>query len=572
VIRRVQSSGHEDSWVPARRDAPSFLAQSGTLTGLTDLRPGLVLDLNPEATAKIDGANDGRDWRYDAGAPELGGNVRWGVTPNLTLNGTINPDFSHVEADAGQFQFDPRSAVFFAEKRPFFLDNIEQFSTPNNLIYTRRIVDPLFAVKLTGKLAGMAVAALSAVDSRASGGGDRPIFNILRVQRDLGAQSRAAIVYTDRVAGDDSNRVLGGDARLVFGDLSLLLQGAVSRTNSGGDVKHAPLWQAALTRNGRYFGLRYSLRGIDPDFRAASGFVNRAGIAQAIFTNQLSLYGKPKALLEKWTGDVTLDGIWQYRNFTSRGPIQDKKLHLNNNFILKRGWRVGASLLIETFGYDEELYADYVLVREDAAGAVHYLPFTGVPSLPNVDYVITLDTPRVGGVSFNLFSLWGKDENFHEWSSANIAYLQTSAEWRPTERLRVDAGYQLQTFNRRTDGTNVARRRIPRLKVEYQVTRAIFLRVVGEYDAREQDALRDDSRTELPIAIRDPITGQYVRALARSDNLFRVDWLFSYQPNPGTVIFAGYGSTLTEPSSLRLRDLTRTSDGFFLKVSYLFRL
>src|SRR5205085_91169 len=117
-----------------------FLGQSGTLEGLTDLRPGLVLDLNPVVTAKADGAGSNGAWSYDAHRPELGANVRWGVTPNLMLAGTLNPDFSQVEADAGQVAFDPRTALFYPEKRPFFLEGAELFSAPNNLIYTRRVV------------------------------------------------------------------------------------------------------------------------------------------------------------------------------------------------------------------------------------------------------------------------------------------------------------------------------------------------------------------------------------------------------------------------------------------------
>jgi hypothetical protein len=96
--------------------------------------------------------------------------------------------------------------------------------------------------------------------------------------------------------------------------------------------------------------------------------------------------------------------------------------------------------------------------------------------------------------------------------------------------------------------------------------------VVGEYDASRQDALRDDGRTKLPIVIRDPAAGTYLPAVRSEHNRFRVDWLFSYQPTPGTVVFAGYGSTLTEPEGLRFRALRRDRDGFFLKVSYLFRM
>src|SRR5918993_404281 len=129
VMRVVPQQGVEDSWAPAKRDAASFLAQSGRLKNLTDLRRDLVLDLNPIATARLDGEDTASGWSYDASRPEFGMNLRWGITPNLTMNGTVNPDFSQVESDAGQFSFDPRQALFFPEKRPFFLDGIEQFAT-----------------------------------------------------------------------------------------------------------------------------------------------------------------------------------------------------------------------------------------------------------------------------------------------------------------------------------------------------------------------------------------------------------------------------------------------------------
>ncbi|MDQ3518441.1 MAG: carbohydrate binding family 9 domain-containing protein, partial [Gemmatimonadota bacterium] len=239
ILRRVQHSGYEDSWAPAKRAAASFLAQAGTLDGLTDLRRGLVLDVNPVITSKVSGEPAVAGWHYDADRPEAGANVRWGVTDNVTLNGTINPDFSQVESDAGQVAFDPRQALFFSEKRPFFLDGIEQFSTPNSLIYTRRVQQPIGAVKLTGKVSGTDIAFLSAVDEQITSltGEDNPVFNILRIQRDLGSQSRLGIAYTDRIDGENYNRVANADARIVFGKIySTQLQLAGSTTRRG-DVK-----------------------------------------------------------------------------------------------------------------------------------------------------------------------------------------------------------------------------------------------------------------------------------------------------------------------------------------------
>ena len=198
--------------------------------------------------------------------------------------------------------------------------------------------------------------------------------------------------------------------------------------------------------------------------------------------------------------------------------------------------------------------------------------FVGTPRLPNLDYVFSATTPQRAGVEFDAMVVWGKDENFYEWSPADIIFLNLGAAWKPTDQLRVDARYQLQSFRRRTDDSIVGIRRIPRLKAEYQISRPIFVRVVGEYNSDWQDDLRDDSRTNLPIYIRNA-SGGYDRAAKTYVKSFRADWLFSYQPTPGTVLFAGYGNTLADvDDNPRTSRLKRTVDGFFLKVSYLFRM
>jgi hypothetical protein len=121
------------------------------------------------------------------------------------------------------------------------------------------------------------------------------------------------------------------------------------------------------------------------------------------------------------------------------------------------------------------------------------------------------------------------------------------------------------------DRSLVSERQVPRLKLEYQLSRPIFIRLVGEYDAQRRDDLRDDNTTDLPILIRQS-DGSYARAAAFERGRFRGDFLFSFQPSPGTVFFAGYGSTLAAEDRAGLNDLRRTSDGFFLKFSYLFRM
>ena len=569
VVRKIQHSGNEDSWVPAKRANASFLAQSGTLDGLTGLNRGLVLDVNPAVTQKITGAPGRSQWKYVHAAPQLGGSVKWGISNALTLNGTVHPDFAEVESDAGQFVFDPRQALFFPEKRPFFLEGLDQFNTPHNLIYTRRIVSPDVALKLTGKVAGTSIGLLSALDSRtlSPSGHDRTVYNVIRAQRDVGGQSRLGIAYTDYARGADYNRVANVDGRWVFGQVySASLQAAESFDKTSSVTRNAPLWEGILASSGKRFGFRYVLTGIADGFRARSGFISRPGIVHAGVDHHATWFGERGSRVETVTGDVLLDDTWQYSHFVRRGDAQDKKFHLSGSMGLRGGWNIGVGVYLETFGFDRALYSTYRIL----APTGDTLPFVGRPRITNHDYVFSVATPQWAKFSANALYIGGQDENFFEWAQANIDFLLVTMSVRPSDRARIDATFSYQDYWRRTDHTLVGRNVIPRAKFEYQITRAIFMRLVGEYDLSENDDLRDDTRTFYPLTIR----GQLATA-SRSRSLHG-DYLFSYQPTPGTVLFLGYGSRADgnpEASErFKWQPLSRTSDYFFIKCSYLLRM
>jgi len=141
---------------------------------------------------------------------------------------------------------------------------------------------------------------------------------------------------------------------------------------------------------------------------------------------------------------------------------------------------------------------------------------------------------------------------------------------RATERARIDGTFQYQDYWRRTDHSLVGRNIIPRVKLEYQITRAIFMRLVGEYDLSEHDDLRDETRTFYPLII-----GGQLATAVRARGLHG-DYLFSYQPTPGTVLFLGYGSQADGNPDATQRfnwqPLRRTSDYLFVKYSYLLRM
>src|SRR5437762_11835209 len=429
IVSQVKHSGVEDSWFPARRANATFVGQAGNLVGLSGMHRGLVVDLNPEAAGKANGAPTvTRGYRYDVGDPQVGGNIRWGVSDNLTLNGTIKPDFSQVESDAGQLAFDPRQALFFAEKRPFFLEGSELFQVPRSLIYTRRIVQPVAAVKLTGTTFGTDVGLLSAVDQKfaSATGTENPVFTILRAQRTLGRGSRVGLAYTDRIEGGDYNRVAEVDGRLVFKEIyGLNLQLAGSRTRVGGVTTTAPLWLGQFTVQHRIWGRRSLFAGISDEFRDAGGVIGRAGVVHAYVDPSYTTYGRPGALLQRFTGDIVVDGIWQYQNFIHGRHLQDKKLHFNGNAALRGGWNVGAGYFVESFGYDSALYAGYRLEvpRAGGGGGLDTVAFTGQPTIVNGQYIVQIGTPQWKHFSGRGYFLQGHDENCFEWASADLLLL-----------------------------------------------------------------------------------------------------------------------------------------------------
>lgn len=200
------------------------------------------------------------------------------------------------------------------------------------------------------------------------------------------------------------------------------------------------------------------------------------------------------------------------------------------------------------------------------------IPFTGTPHLPNLDLGVNLQTPNFQRLSLSAFVLVGRDENFFEWAGGRIIIGNVDLAWRPTGQLRTEVIYDHQQVIRPDDGSNVSLIRVPRLKIEYQLARPIFLRLIGQYTSNETDALRDDSRTNGAILIRNPVTGAFTRTVPTASNAFRIDWLFSYHSTPGTVGYVGYGNSMQEPTAFRFHRLSRVNDGFFAKLSYLFRL
>ena len=573
VVRYVQHTGYQQTWMPTRRGAASFLVQSGTLTGFSSLHRELVAEINPEVTESLAGAPEGDGWSYKSTA-RVGGNVRMRLAPNITLNATIRPDFSQVEADAAQVPGDTRFSLFFPERRPFFLDGSEYFDAPSNLMYTRRIVQPDAAVKLTGRVGRTTFAYMGALDGRtaSASGDDRPLVNLLRVRRDLLTASTAGLSLSDRTEGGSFSRAALADTRIVFRKsyaFSGTMGGSARRENDGASVKTAPLWDLALNRTGLRYGLRYAFTGIAPEFDAAAGFVPRNDFVSAAAYNRFSFYWKPGSLVESFLVRQGFDALWLYDRFFDGASVQETKVQFETVTQLRGGWVVSLTPVRESWLFDARRYATYATLRSfPADGGFDTLAFTPSARTPTYVLLARVNTPQFRLFTGRFSAFVGRDVDFFETAPARRRDFSADIDFRPSTQLRLTTSYLYSRYTRWRDGSELSQANVPRLKAEYQLTRALFLRLVGQYDSRRRDALRDPA-TDAPLVIA--TDGVYARASATTTRDLRMDWLVSYVPSPGTVFFAGYGSSLTEPQAFRFREIERVRDGFFVKVSYLLR-
>jgi hypothetical protein len=557
-LRRVQRTGYNDTWTDVRRASASFLLQAGTIEGLHDMKRGLVVEAQPFVTASMNGLRNPSNGAFERESvdPEAGLNFRLGLT-SISLDATVNPDFSQVESDVSQVTVNERFALFFPEKRPFFLEGIELFSTPNQLVYTRQVVNPILGGKVTGKFGNFGIAYMTAVDQvDEDGDGDNEdaLFNVARIRRDFGSNSLVGLTITDRslLQSPDYNRVIAGDVRYVFAKLYYIeTQLGSSWTSVGGSSAVAsPIWKLEFDRTGRSWGFNYQLNSIGEDFVSRAGFVNRNDIHTARAFNRFTWYGARGSLLENYTVFFGPNRIWRYGDLG--GDAIEGSDELTNQFQFRGGWSADVEINREFVDFEPDDYAAY----DD--------PFSPTDGVSGPNFGISLETPTFQLFSADVGFAYGRTAIFDEAAEGNATEADASIALRPSPGVRIEFSTQYERITRARDGSEYARSIIPRLKVEYQPTRALFFRVVGDYLSQRVSALVDPSTGQ-------PITIGGVPVRQQNDNGFRLDLLASLEPTPGTVAFFGYGSSMVSDHTLGFDDLERVSDGFFVKLAYQFR-
>jgi hypothetical protein len=551
LTRSIVRNNEGAFWPYSTLRKQSFLEQMASMEGLERVSPGRNLQFIPYGLA-----SGSRFLDFDRPAFRTEGDARAGLDAKivlrdaLTLDVALNPDFSQVESDEPQVTANQRFEVFFPEKRPFFIENASFFQTPVNLFFTRRIVDPQFGTRLTGKAGRWALGAML-IDDRAPGRlvspgdplrGERAAVGVVRVQREFAAQSTVGLFISSRDFAGTSNRMFSLDTRLKLGRNWVVTgQAARSYTTGVACVRCAgPTYYLEVRRGGRHFTYvgRYNDRS--PDFRAQLGFIPRVDIRQ---TEQFAAY-------DWWPRGGRLlrlgPSVFTVVNWNRAGQVQD--------------WFVDASF---SFDFPGSTYLSFERFEAfELFGGVEFRKHR-----TNVSF--TTDWKRWLG--FSVGAVTGNNPNYFPATGApflgNLASTNAGITLRPSPRLRIENTYLYTRLGTREGsspvgvaaGQSIFNNHIARAKVNYQFTRELSLRTIVDYNA----VLSAPSLVALPRAKE-----------------FVYDFLLTYLLHPGTALYVGYTDRYENldlasgmpPTVVRtLSPTTPTGRVIFVKLSYLFR-
>lgn len=523
-----------------------LLCQAALVTGLHSISPSRNVQITPTLTgSRSDVRPNFPAGSLDAGAVRIepGLDARWGPSPDLSLAATVNPDFSQVETDVAQLDVNNRFTLFYPEKRPFFLEAAEIYTTPLRAVFTRTIADPIFATKLSAKKSATAVGAVLAADRvnnvllPANQGSSlvsldgRVTSAIARVTRDVGASSTLGVLYTGREGTGYHNRVLSLDAFLQpLAPVTLRFQFLRSHTDYP-DSLAAAQRQAALpfSGNAAYAQANYEsrtwrgqayARALDPGFRADAGFVEQVDVREVNAWAQRQFWGERNGWFTRlnFTG-----GFWNH--WRSDGLLTERVFWGNVLYL-------GPAML--------RIFVDYQRRSEFFEGAIYSLNrYHGeVGFAPSGELRAALSV-RAG-------------------DAIDLANVRKVAQTRFDASLRLRIGRHIDlTFSDALEGladgdAAIVTAHLPQLRAVYNLNATTFFRVIAQYQNTDRN----------PEVYTDTVN-------ANERNLL-LQLLFAYEASPQTLLYLGYadnrfGFADTEQSVV---PLTLTSRTFFLKLSY----
>jgi len=597
LMRYIARSDEYDYWPRVSSRISGRLNQEGIITGVEGVSPSRNMQFNPYGYLSSLHSVDDRDpIRPVFDNRDLQGKIgldsKFVFHDSLVLDTTINPDFSQIETDQPQNTVNQRFEVFFPEKRPFFLENSNFFSDTNigayqtsKILFTRRIIEPSFGARLTGKQGPWNLGFFLA-DDRSPGllvpdnsplSGTRAYFAVGRVSHDIGDQSSIGAVYVDREYDGNFNRVGGLDASIRLGkNWTSWFRSLVSSTYATSDVVNAlntsnnttagstiapPTvgyafgqdHEAVLNGSGRRFQYDMLFQEITPGFHTEAGYVPRVDIRNA--SQYFHFYLRPEGKHLVFYGpEINTRDIWDHNG-----------VGLLHNYSADWVFYFRHNLLFAPIGAYE-------------ADVLRPIDFTGLPS----DHKYAQD---IGGLVVQ-----GSPTRLITWRTTIIrdgtvlivvptgqlpitgdeTFIQHTMSVKPSGHLEIDNTYILDRVLNGAANHASFNNHIIRSQWNYQFTRALSLRTILQYNG----LLANPNYSSL-----------------QTTKDFSSDFLLTYLVHPGTAVYIGYNNNLEnlipslclpaagqtvgcDPNGIGLvRGNRLINDGrlFFVKVSYLFR-
>ena len=617
VLRQIKhENGEQDSWMPISKDQSGLLSQAGHITGLEGISTERTLELIPSLTlsetgkrkAPITVAQIAQGGRF-VNEPikfDLGLTGKYSITPQVTLDFAVNPDFAQVESDQLVVTANQRFPIFFDEKRPFFLEGIDIFRTQIAAVHTRTIIDPDYAAKLTGKIGRNTIGLLLASDNGPGNFSEdeRPTANprfldknatvgILRLKRDIGkADSFVGFLGTYRRFVDINNAVGGFDGKFRVDKLTTFswqVLGTTSRRQfffpeQGQTLdrkENGFIYAVDYNNDGRHFGHEFSMVGRTRYYRADVGFNRRNNTNNPNWFIRYNSEPKPKARLISWRvyTDVSANFDWQGRSQNANDETQIQ-------FTFKKETFIGAGV---DKGYERVFESEFgakrqpgsnCLVNNDCtfAGSDNersssnhgFYAFAG--SAPSKKYNFNFFVNRrYGDFDFDFGAgpkfprvsptalAAGKAQNNGLCNGNNpsavcnapqdpgpgdFLHFDATVNFLPIPALSATLNFTKEKLTRYDTGLVAFDENIVSLRTTYQFSRFLFARGRVDFDS-----------------IASNVKGQF---------------LLGYTPNPGTALYVGYNDDLNRrgfnPFSGALEPgFRRNGRTFFIKMSYLFR-
>lgn len=302
LARFIQRTNELAIWpFISHKRLPQFVGQFAPIEIDGDISPGRNVQIIPYGLAEHDRYLDQASGFQVENQHHPGLDAKMVIDDALTLDAAVNPDFSEIGTDDPKVQVNQRYEVVYPERRPFFLENASIFSTPEELFFSRRIVDPQYGVKLTGSLGRWSLGALAA-DDRApgevlvqgqTGHGKRAFDQVFRVEREFGHQSHAGLFLSNSSFNSRSNRAASLDLSYLFArNWRLSAQATTTQTElSPGGYRAGPGYFLSLAESDNHSHLHFIYTDRSPGMNTNLGYLERTDIRR--WENQASYAWKP---------------------------------------------------------------------------------------------------------------------------------------------------------------------------------------------------------------------------------------------------------------------------------------